>query len=601
MRRIDLGRIASFLRLGGRFPYMVRWSLYFVAIGIVAGCGSIVFDFLCQIGSHYFMDALAGYRPPMPTGDHNFLAPTATPLRRWMLLILPALGGLLCGIIVFSLAPESEGEGTDAAIESYHRKRGFIRARVPFVKTIASVITLTTGGSGGREGPISQIGAGFGSFLATKLKLSARDRRIMLAAGMGAGVGSIFRTPMAGALFAAEVLYRDPDIETEVILPAWVASVLAYCLFCIVMGWGTLFSSPFFDFNNPWELVSYLLLALVLAGVGGVYVRCFHKTTELFRKLPVPRFVKPAIGGLLTGAIGFFLPQTLSFGYGYIQTAIYSQATIWFLLLLAAGKILTTSFTIGSGGSGGMFGPSVVIGAALGGAAGLLLDRYVPGMAPEPGALVIVGMAGFFAGVSKTPVATIILVTEMTNSYRLLLPSLLVCTVVYLLSRRFSLYVNQPKNRVASPVHQGAFFQDILQAHRVADLMGAVRKVTLIPEQMSFADFKKFFTRTKQHYFPVTNSQGRLSGIFSSTDVREVLFEKDVEPLVVMKDIAITEIICVTPDEDLSSVMRKFTVKNIDSIPVVAAEDQGTLLGMLNRREVIRYYNQKVEEMKAQG
>ncbi len=214
-----------------------KWTVYFVLIGIIAGLGSIVFHYLCQLGVHYFMDMIAGYRPPAPAGEHHLLQPTSRVFNRWLLLFLPACGGIVSGWLVYTFAPEAEGHGTDAAIDAYHRKGGFIRGRVPVIKTIASAITLTTGGSGGREGPIAQIGAGFGSFLATRLKLSDRERRIMMAAGVGAGVGSIFRAPLAGALFAAEVLYRDPEFESEVIIPAGFASVVSYCVFGTYWFW----------------------------------------------------------------------------------------------------------------------------------------------------------------------------------------------------------------------------------------------------------------------------------------------------------------------------------------------------------------------------
>ena len=204
-----------------------KWLLNFVLIGIIAGLGSILFHYLCALGVHYFLDFMAGYRPPPPAGEHHLLTPTTTEFNRYILLILPAAGGLISGWLVYTFAPEAEGHGTDAAIDAYHHRGGFIRGRVPFIKTLASAITLTTGGSGGREGPIAQIGAGFGSFLATKLKLSDRERRIMMAAGVGAGVGSIFRAPLAGALFAAEVLYRDPEFESDVIIPAGISSVVA--------------------------------------------------------------------------------------------------------------------------------------------------------------------------------------------------------------------------------------------------------------------------------------------------------------------------------------------------------------------------------------
>ncbi|MBL6972547.1 MAG: chloride channel protein, partial [Desulfobacterales bacterium] len=406
-----------------------KWTVRFVLIGIIAGLGSIVFHYLCQVGLHYFMDLVAGYRPPSPAGEHHLFTSTGTPLNRYILLILPALGGILSGWLVYSYAPEAEGHGTDAAIDAYHNKGGFIRSRVPIVKIIASAITLTTGGSGGREGPIAQIGAGFGSFLATKLKLSDRERRIMMAAGIGAGVGSIFRAPLAGALFAAEVLYRDPEFESEVIIPAGISSVVAYCLFCLVYGWGSLFEAPYFHFRNPLELGPYLVLALVLVGTGILYVKSFYGIVHLFKSLNMPNYIKPALGGLCTGIIGFFLPQTLAFGYGFAQMALNNELTIPFLLFLAIGKIFTTSFSIGSGGSGGVFGPSIVIGGSMGGVVGKLFHQIIPGVVAEPGAFVVVGMAGFFTAVSNTPISTIIFVSEMTNSYHLLLPSLLVCSV----------------------------------------------------------------------------------------------------------------------------------------------------------------------------
>ncbi|MFP4030987.1 MAG: chloride channel protein [Desulfococcaceae bacterium] len=586
-----------------KLAYAGKWTLYFVLIGLIAGIGSIVFHYLCGLGVHYFMDLIAGYRPPSPAGEHHLLHPTDRPFNRWLLLFLPAFGGLISGWLVYTFAPEAEGHGTDAAIDAYHHKGGFIRGRVPIIKTIASAVTLTTGGSGGREGPIAQIGAGFGSFLATRLKLSDRERRIMMAAGIGAGVGSIFRAPLAGALFAAEVLYRDPEFESEVIIPAGISSVVAYCVFCLVFGWGSLFEAPDFKFTNPMELGPYLVLALVLVATGVFYVKAFYGITTLFRRLPMPNHLKPVLGGLCTGGVGFFLPYTLAFGYGYVQQALdpatlAGEITIGFLLSLAVGKVLTTSFSIGSGGSGGVFGPSVVIGGAMGGVVGKIFHALMPGVVADPCAFVIVGMAGFFTAVSNTPISTIIFVSEMTNSYQLLMPSLLVCSVAYLAAQRWTIYECQVKNRIESPAHAGEFFVDVLQTIRVKDLMHLVQKVNLIRQDMSFREFKRYFAETKQHYFPVMNEEKRLSGIFSSTDIRSVLFTEGLEHLILMKDLATTDLIVATPMEDLNSVMRKFTIKNIDSLPVVRDEDHGVLIGMLNRREVIHFYNEKIGEMK---
>lgn len=573
---------------------------YIILIGFIAGLGSIVFHYLCQIGASFFLNYLAGYRPPAAVGEPGLFSPkTVHSLNRWMLLFLPALGGLVSGWIVYTFAPEAEGHGTDAVIDAYHNKSGHIRGRVPFVKSIASALTLSTGGSGGREGPIAQIGAGFGSFLATKLKLGSRERRIMISAGMGAGIGSIFRAPLAGALFSAEVLYREPEFESDVIIPAGIASIVAYCVFCLVFGWGSLFDAEDFIFNNPMELGPYTILTLVLVGAGIIYVKCFYGVNRLAKKINIPNCLKPALGGLLTGIIGFYLPQTLSFGYGYAQMALDNQLSTYLLIGIAFGKILTTSFSIGSGGSGGVFGPSIVIGGTLGGAVGRVFHGWLPNIVTNPGAFVVVGMAGFFAIVSNAPISTIIFVSEMTNSYHLLLPSFLVCLVGYMLSRKWTIYIKQVRSKIDSNAHRGEFFVDVLEDIKVRDMIIYLRKCTTVPENMPFSQFRHVFSDSSQHYFPVVDGKGRLTGIFSINDIRGVLFEQEIDNVVLMRDIATSDIIFTTPSEDLNEVLKKFTIRNIQSIPVVEDKNHASLMGMLERREVISVYNKRIEEMKS--
>ncbi len=576
-----------------------KWVSYYVLIGIIAGLGAVVFHYLCQAGTYLFLDQMAGYRPPPPAGEGNLFPPGDHPLIRWALVLVPALGGLLSGWLVYTFAPEAEGHGTDAAIDAYHNKGGQIRGRIPFIKTIASALTISSGGSGGREGPIAQIGAGFGSFLATRLKLSERQRRIMLAAGMGAGIGSIFRAPMAGALFAAEVLYRDPEFESDVIIPAGISSAVAYCVFCVVFGWGSLFKTQDYVFRNPLELGPYIVLSFVLVGAGILYVKSFYGIRDLARLIKIPNHIKPALGGLCTGAVGFFLPQTLSFGYGYAQMALENRLSILFLLGLAFGKIATTSLSIGSGGSGGVFGPSVVIGGALGGVVGQIFHSFFPALVTQPGAFVVVGMAGFFAAVSNAPISTIIFVSEMTDSYHLLLPGMVVCVLAYLLARRWTIYEMQVKGKIDSNAHRGDFFIDVLATIRVQELLPKLRPVEPVPEDMTFKQFRELFRSTDLTYFPVVDHMNRLTGIFSINDVRGVLFDEAIGELVRMKDVAKTDIIYTTPSEDLNEVLKKFTVRNLNRLPVVKDEDHTVLLGMLDRREVIEYYNKRISEAKS--
>ncbi len=575
-----------------------RWVLHYVLIGIIAGLGAVAFYALCHGALFVFLDLLAGYRPPTISAETPLFGPSDTPFVRWALVIVPALGGLLSGLLVQALAPEAEGHGTDAAIDAYHRKDGFIRTRIPYVKMFASAITIGSGGSGGREGPIAQIGAGFGSFLATRLGLSTRERRIMLAAGIAAGVGSIFKAPLAGALFAAEVLYRSPEFESDVIIPAAISSVVSYCVFCLVFGWDPLFATGPLVFRNVLALGPYLVLAFVVTAGAVFYVKMFYGCHRLFARAPIPRWLRPAAGGFLTGCIGFFLPDTLAFGYGFLQKTLDGEVAVPLLLAVGIGKILTTSFSIGSGGSGGVFGPSMVIGGALGGAVGQIFHRVIPSIVDQPASFVIVGMAGFFAAASKAPISTIIMVSEMTGSYHLLLPGLMVCSLAFLLSGRWSIFEKQVVSRLDSPAHRGEFFTDLLENLKVADIFDSKATYEVIQEDMPFEEFCRFFRRTEQHYFPVVDKKGRLTGIFSINDVRNVLFDAELADVVVVGDIARRDVIVTMPSEDINSLLKKFTVRNIDRIPVVRDDDPAAFLGMVSRREVIRYYNASVEEMK---
>ncbi len=348
------------------------------------------------------------------------------------------------------------------------------------------------------------------------------------------------------------------------------------------------------EFSTPLSLGPYTVLALVLTAAGWLYVTTFHRVTAFFRSLRMPRHLRPALGGLAVGVIGFWLPQTLGFGYGFVQMALDGDASVWLLATLCLGKILTTSLTIGSGGSGGVFGPSVVIGGAAGALVGIFFHQVMPGVVPEPAAFVLVGMAGFFTGVSNTPISTIIFISEMSNSYELLLPSLLVCSLTYLLSKRWTIYTSQVDGPVDSPAHAGSLFVDVLQKLKVQDLKDRLTLPCLIPQSMTLARFKEYFCASKEHYFPVVDDRERMVGIFSVNDVREFLFEPGLDALIVMAELGTKNVITTTLDEDLNTVLSKVTVRNIDSIPVVRKDDPSVVLGMLSRRTIIDFYNKRL-------
>jgi CIC family chloride channel protein len=515
-----------------------------------------------------------------------------------MILWIPALGGLLAGFLVFFLAPEAEGHGTDAMIESFHRKKGIVRKRVPIVKTIASAITIGSGGSAGKEGPIAQIGSGFASFLASLLKMDDRDRRIMLLAGAAGGIGAIFKAPLGSALFATEVLYRRPEFEFEAIIPCTLSSIVGYTVFTFYYGWGTIFHIPKFPFTPPSELFFYGVFGIFCAVIGFFYIHFFYGMRDrLFHRLSLPRSFKPAIGGLMLGGLAFFLPQVLGGGYEWIQSAIDGKLTMELMLLLVFAKIFSTSFTISSGGSGGVFAPSLFIGSMLGGFYGYLCAKLFPHWVTHPNAFVLVGMGGFFAGVAKVPIASLIMVAEMTGGYNLIVPLMIVSSISYLLLGEVSLYEKQVSTRVDSPAHVGDFSVNVLDHISVREALPPDREVETIPEGMRFEEIMKFIVHSNQSNFPVVDGGGELKGILSLTDLRRVMLEKDIHRLVVAKDLATLDVLTVTPADNLNTALKKMTQAEIRELPVVSKEDPRKVISMVSRKDIIRIYHDEIEKI----
>ena len=577
-------------------PVIGRWFILGTVVGIVAGIGAIVFFTLLQGCSFFFMDFVVGLRVEETAGEPSLFGHSATEFKRWMVFFMPAFGGLLSGVIVYKFAPEASGHGTDGAIEAIHNKNGFIRWQVPVVKTVASAITIGTGGSGGREGPIAQIGAGFASFLGRFLKLTDREKRILTAAGMGAGVGAIFRSPLAGAIFAAEVLYSSSDLEYEILLPSTITSIIAYSVFCSMYGWDPLFQTPNFSFSNPLELIGYSILGFACAIFGYLYIKVFYSVHDYFNKLDIKKYYKPVIGGFLTGVIGFFIPQSLGGGYSQIEQSMMGNLSITFIFVLIFAKILTTSFSIGSGGSAGIFGPSMVIGASVGGFVGLFLQKVIPFTVSDPGAYVVVGMAGFFAGIASTPLSTIIMVSEMTGNYHLLVPAMWVSAMTFLLLRNYSIYRKQVNFRSDSPVHRGEFFIRVLQDIRIKDVMKT--DPIVIPIDMKFSDIMRFIPTTKHNSFPVVKIDGTLYGVLRFEEIREFVFEEGLENIVVAGEICDTHPEVISPGDNLADAIEKIGFKNIELLPVVDDPQNGKLLGIITRRDIISVYNKEMLKQK---
>ncbi|NNN20362.1 MAG: chloride channel protein, partial [Acidimicrobiaceae bacterium] len=397
--------------------YLPKWLILATVIGIIAGLGAVLFYEALTLATHFFLGYLGGYKVPTPAGEGNFSG-SAHYVRPWAIPLVVVLGGLISGLIVFTWAPEAEGHGTDAAIDAIHHNPRGIRLRAVVVKIIASAVTIGSGGSGGREGPTAQISAGFGSLLTRILDLSPEDGRIAVSVGIGAGIGAIFSAPLGGAVLAADIVYRD-DFEFEALLPGTLASVIAYTIFGAVYGYEPLFRIPGgYSFTHPIELLWYAILGLVAGGVGLLYSRSFYGIVKLASKLPIPRKYRPAIGALFTGLIALWLPEVLGTGYGWVQKGLSSELMhlpMYIVIALPLARIAATAFSIGSGGSGGVFGPGMVIGGFTGLTIWRLLQPWAPGVGHDPAPFVVIGMMAVFGGISRAPIAVMIMVGEMTG------------------------------------------------------------------------------------------------------------------------------------------------------------------------------------------
>jgi CIC family chloride channel protein len=608
----------EFWQLGRRrLRPQVRLLGLSLAVGVIAGLGAVVFDLACQSVFHYALDVAVGYHPAGPGNEPHVFPMPGEPFRWWLLLIVPALGGLVSGFLVYTFAPEAEGHGTDSAIAAYHYKGGQIRPRVPLVKIIASAVTLGTGGSGGREGPIAQIGAGFGSWLGGLLRLRPAERRLLMAAGMGAGIAAIFRAPLAGALFAAEVLYRSPDFESEVVIPAALASITAYCTFGLAFGhWAGIGWNPLFDlspelieamkFNNPLHLLPYLLLALCMVVLAMLYTRSFYGLTAWFHCLSMRPHLKPALGAFLAAVVALTLYfslgteqvfAVLSFGYGILQEGLTQSfgaagdlSLALVLLAIAVGKIVTTGLTIGSGGSGGVFGPSMVIGGCGGGALGILLNRIAPaGWMPSPPSFILIGMAGFFAAAAKTPLSTLVMVSELTGNYNLLLPTLWVCTIAFLLSDEQSIYSSQVQSRSRSPAHQGAYVREVLTGLRVGAFITPLRETPFLDPGDRVAAVIERLNGSPFQTVPVVDADGRLLGVVTMEEVLLASQSPHLRALLVAADL-MREVVPLTPDDPLDQAMELFVESDLLALPVVEGADRKRALGIVKRADISGTY-----------
>lgn len=451
-----------------------RTLLHTALVGGLAGVLGAAFFAALEVTQRLLLERTTGYAPLRALGETFLVSERGATFRPWLLALMPAIGGLVSGLLTTRLAPEASGGGGDAIIESYHHG-GVVRRRVLPVKALAAIATLATGGSGGREGPTMQIGGAIGALVGRWLPTSARERRVLLVAGIAAGIAAVFRTPLGAALLATEMLYRD-DFESDALVPAILASVIAYSIVISIFGETTLFGHPSRFAFVPVHLALYALLALVVAFSAVVFLRVLRAVQHFSSRSRLPLWARPAVGGLAMGILGTAVVLVMMHeygpagarmgvfggGYGAAQAALTGMGLPagWQLVLLLAGlfvaKLLAASLTIGSGGAAGDFAPSLVMGGLLGSAFGHAAALLLHDPRIDPAAFALVGMGTFYGGVAHAPLAALVLVSELAGSYDLLVPMMLAIAVALVGLRRWTLYPAQPRTRAHSPLERSA-------------------------------------------------------------------------------------------------------------------------------------------------
>ncbi|HTX80317.1 MAG TPA: chloride channel protein [Longilinea sp.] len=550
-----------------------------IIVGIGSGLGTIVFVRMISFFNNIF------------TGGGKLLGLPGTTY----VILLPVLGGLIVGPIIHFIAPEAKGHGVPEVLTAIATKGGRIRPVVVLAKALGSAITIGSGGSVGREGPIVQIGSALGSTIGQVFKLNEHRVINLVASGAAAGIAATFNAPIAGVMFALEVILGDFGFQnlTTMVVAAVTASVVSRS----VLGNTPAFAVPAYNLNSPWELPLYIGLGIV-AGFGAMaFVRTLYFMEDIFDNWKFPPYLKPAVGGLGLGILGYFVPRIFGIGFDTITSALTGQLGLGLLIILIIGKILATTLTLGSGASGGVFAPALFIGAVLGGAYGQLMQMAFPGLQISSGAYAMVGMAAVFAGAARAPITAVIILFEMTQDYRIILPLMFATVVSTIIAQHIepeSIYTLKLKLRGIDI--RAKRDENLLQTVKVSDAMTPAAEVLPVKPNTTLTELTNMFQETGHHGFIVLDDRNKLYGIVTLSDLERAAVSTSTQKGLIVSDICTRNVLTVFPDETLGEALRYFGATDIGRIPVVDRDDPKILRGVLRRPDIVRALSLKLVE-----
>jgi CIC family chloride channel protein len=569
-----------------RLHQHVYLSLLAILIGILAGYGALLFRLAIKVAQYSFYQN---------TDDFLTFAHT---LPVYLKIGLPALGGLIVGPIIYFGASEAKGHGVPEVMEAVALRGGGIRSRVALVKILASGICIGSGGSVGREGPIVQIGSSIGSTLAQLLRVPRLRQRTLVGCGAAAGIAATFNAPIAGVLFAVEVLLGDFGLST--FSPVVLSSVTATTISRHYFGDFPAFIIPTYKLVSLWEFLFYPLLGLAAGFIALLFIVSLYKCEDLFEALRIPDYLKPPLGGLVLGCLLWKWPYVFGVGYGSINLSLKNQLPALLLFTLVFVKILATSITIGSGGSGGIFAPSLFIGAMTGGFFGWTVHELFPLITADSGAYALVAMGAVVAGTTHAPITAIIIIFELTATYKIILPLMISCMVSTIIAtslKRGSIYTTKLSRR-GIEISQG-WEQSVLQSLKVRDIM--CDQVVTVPESMQLVDLINCLKTQDVSYLHVVSESSELIGIISFRDIRPVLQEEALKRLVIARDVATTDIITIRPSDNIQLALQEMSSRGISQLPVVAEDNSSKVIGTVSKRDVMAAYDKAVLHREIEG
>ena len=547
-----------------------------IIIGLAGGFGAIGFRYLI------------GFFQAISYGSAGELLDVISSIPWYFRIGIPALGGLVIGPIVYFLAREAKGHGVPEVMEAVAMQRGIIRKRIVFIKALVSAICMGTGGSAGREGPIVQIGSAAGSTLGQMLKVSANRMRVLVGCGAAAGIAATFNAPIAGFMFALEIILGEFGVAT--FSPVIISAVTATAVSRHFLGNSPAFVVPAYQLVSLVEFPLYAIMGLFCALAGVTFTTLLYRTEDIFDNLKFPDYLKAALGGLILGTMGLLFPQILGIGYGAINLALVQELSWWLMFLLAIAKILATSITIGSGGSGGIFAPSLFVGAMAGGFFGGVVHHLFPAVTASPGAYSIVGMGAVVAATTHGPLTAILMLFEMTGDYKIILPLMITCIISRLIAGRLlkeSIYTFKLLRRGVD-IRAGQEV-NVLKSIQVKDVMNP--EVETIAESLSLREFAEKISKTKYNSFPVVNNKGELTGVLSFLDYNTTFFNEDLKDLVVVKDLATKDVVTISVDDNIFNALEQITLRDFSILPVVSPNNPLQLLGVLTRKDILDAYD----------